>query len=282
MAGGGRRGPGPGSGHRAARPDPEIQGVPRGGTGHPWAGGCGVGSRSSAPALAAPTDSWPRYQFLPGDFLVTLWSSVGRRGRKTPVSWSTRSPGAVQGNSTGPCTALQTALSPCGAARGAGAGGTGPARAHAEGRRGRLGPPPLLMGKEEEVVVSSRGLGGCWWERICLPRDPGSTQEVCPAHGVAVAPSTPRALVRTGDTENPEQLPPAPAGCPSHEAVCHHRRHQKGKEEEAAAPPHALTHGHPLPQAGATRRPLPGPGGAVTGTGQQGPGPACRRRQTRS
>lgn len=158
-------------------------GVPRDGTGHPWAGGCGVGSRSSAPALAAPTDSRPRYQLLPGDFLVTLWSSVGRRGRKTPVSWSTRSPGAGQGNSTGPCTALQTALSLCGAAQGAGAGGTGPARAHAEGRRGRLGPPPLLMGKEE-VVVSPVSAAGGWG-------DAGGKGSVCQG-----TPGAPRKRVR--------------------------------------------------------------------------------------
>lgn len=84
-----------------------------------------------------------------------------------------------------------------------------------------------------------------WWERraavstgsaagrrgFLAARDPGNIRALCPAHVCPGTPFTPRAPVRTNDMEKTMRTSSVSAGCPSHEAACHHRCCRKGKEE---------------------------------------------------
>jgi len=98
-----------------------------------------------------------------------------------------------------------------------------------------------------------------------------------PQPASAQGPLTPRAPARTNGMEKPTQTSSIPAGCPRHEAACHHRCCRKGKEQPPQPLPTPLLTAT-LTQAGAVGRPVGNWSGTPAGAGRL-PAPLPSGRQ---
>lgn len=210
---------------------------------HPRAGQLdsqrGAAGHSSAPVPASPTDSqpcspassWHQPGGFSGDSLEApqgAGAGPGQQGfphvwhHPQPQSWA----GELHRDGIGAAnTNPEDSPSPS------------PMRGQAE-EPGR-GTGPSARAQEGDAWGSH-----CrWWERrvvgipgsaagrrgLLAARDPKSIWVLCRARVWALF--TSRAPIRTKDMEKPTRTSSIPASCPSHEAACHHRHHQKGKEQ---------------------------------------------------